>query len=134
MSSKFLIDDVNFELLVKKLEANAFFTNNQSWEEMFDSILKALKAMKNDLVSASMLLEKRRENFEELGKDRPTDLQWTLSLLFVIRTIGMLYSKSTSEKRTFKNNRSHKQLLDHYFEILQSINDKKTDLLEIFPH
>ena len=129
-----MIDDLDYGTLLKKLEGKALFLNGQSWEEMFDSMLKALESMRRELIEASKSIEKKRENNVELGKDSPTDLYWALSVLFVLRIIGMLYSKSTDNNRTSNNQLAHKQLLDRYVSGLQEISNRKKDLIVLFPH
>lgn len=130
----FLIDDVDYGTLLKKLEGTALFLSGQSWEEMFDSVLKALESMGSELIEASKSIEKKRENNVELGKDSPTDLYWALSVLFVLRTIGMLYSKSTNSSRSSNNQLAHEQFLKRYISVLLEISKRKEDLLVLFPH
>lgn len=101
---------------------------------MLDSVLKAVKSMSSELFTALMLIEKKREDYVDLGKDSPTDLYWVLSVLFVLRTIGMLYSKSTDNNRTSNNRSAHKQLLDRYVSVLEEISTRKEELLCLFPH
>jgi hypothetical protein len=54
-----------------------------------------------------------REN-NALGQDSPTDVIWVISFLLIIRTIGILRSKSIDNSRPEENSKALARLLETY--------------------
>lgn len=133
-SDNFIIDGINYGCLVKIIEKKAFFHDCQQWEDMLNSILIAMSNMKMEIIETSQETEKKRRKYKGLGNDRPTDTYWVLSILFTLRTMGMLYSKSTNPNRSCENHMAHNQLLERYVSILQELYKRKKELIAIFPH
>ena len=79
------------------------------FEEHIDATLKGIQELKPDIVRALWEFQPeigRRNN--GLGQDGPTDVIWIISLLFIIRTIGMLELKALiiDDRKRIKENMS----------------------------
>lgn len=138
-SEKFVIDGIDYWLLVKKLEKEACFTHCRNWEDFLNSILSALLNMKNEIIQTSQRTDAKRRSIKygskilNLSGDYPTDIYWVLSILFGIRTIGMLYSKSIACARDHYNQKAHQKLLERYKLIFQELFERREELLTLFP-
>jgi hypothetical protein len=94
------VHNIDLGSIAKQIDSKAGFWNT-NWEGHIDATLKGIRELKSDIVDALQRLQPeigRGDN--ALGQDGPTDVVWTISLLFAIRTIGMLGSKSNDNRRS----------------------------------
>jgi hypothetical protein len=127
------IGNIDLGSIAKQIDQKAEF-REAFWEEHIDATLKGIQELKPDIVRALWEFQPeigRRNN--GLGQDGPTDVIWIISLLFIIRTIGMLGSKSTDNRRPEENKREHVRLLQRYIEDINTIIRQKENCIGLFP-
>ena len=91
-------------------------------------LLDGLTRIEDKVIKGSMKLNQERLEYS-LGGDAPTDIAWILSIMFIKRTMDMIWLKSDYEKldekekkdRTKENCDAHNRLLDRYDKILQDL-------------
>ena len=132
--NSFKVDDIDYGLLCKELESKAEF-KDATWEGHVSSVLKGMSEIQEGLVDASKKLsEILGRDSDNLGDDGPTDVIWTISIILVTRTIGMLSSKSRDFSRTGENREAHKRLLKRYIRILCQLSEKEDEIVALFPY
>ena len=127
-----MIDNIDMGSIAKQVDSKAEF-GNVIWERHVDATLRGIRELKPDIVLALQQLQTeigRRNN--ALGQDGPTDVIWIISVLFIIRTIGMIGSKSTDERRSEENRKEHAKLLERYIEDVNAIIRQKENCIALF--
>jgi hypothetical protein len=132
MSKPIKIDNIDLGLIAKQIDSKAEF-GIASWEGHIDATLKGIHELKNDIVSVLQQFQPEigRGN-KGLGQDGPTDVMWIMSLLFIIRTIGILGSKCTDKRRSEENRKEHARLLRRYIEDVNRIIRQKENCIGLF--
>jgi hypothetical protein len=128
------VHNIDLGSIAKQIDSKAGFWST-NWEGHIDATLKGIRELKSDIVDALQRLQPeigRGDN--ALGQDGPTDVIWIISLLFAIRTIGMLGSKSNDNRRSEENRKKHAKLLETYFEDIHTIIRQKENCVALFPH
>jgi len=127
------IGNIDLGSIAKQIDPKAEF-REASWKEHIDATLGAIRELKREIVLAleEFQPEIGRGN-SGLGPDGPTDVMWIISLLFIIRTIGILGSKSTDNRRPEENKREHARLLERYIENINTIINQKGNCIGLFP-
>lgn len=94
------IGNIDLGSIVKKIDSKAEF-GTVIWEGHIDATLKGIWELKPAIVRVLQQFQPEigRGN-NELGQGGPTDVMWIISLLFIIRTIGILGSKRTDNRRS----------------------------------
>jgi hypothetical protein len=124
--SKLLEPDVkvrNISLgpIAKKIDSKAEF-GEALWEDHIGATLKAIRELRFEIVDVSQQLQPViRGGGDVIGQDGPTDVIWVMSLLLIIRTIGMLGSKSSDSRRPEDNRKAHSRLLESHLEDITTI-------------
>lgn len=129
------IHGIDYGHLCIELESRSRFKSYDTWDGFISSILKALYEMKGEIINASKKTSKSLgRGFTQLGTDPPTDLIWSMSIIFVMRTISMLESKSQDPDRSPENRNAHIQILKRYLSLLKQLTEKKEELVIVFPY
>lgn len=100
------VHNIDLGSIAKIIDSQAEFENTV-WEGHIYATLRGISKLKPEIVDALKRLQPNigRGN-KILGQDGPTDVIWIISLLFIIRTIGILGSKSGDNHR-LKENRGY---------------------------
>jgi hypothetical protein len=127
------VHNIDLGSIAKKIDSQAEF-GNAVWEGHIDATLIGISKLKPEIVDALKRLQPQigRGN-KVLGQDGPTDVIWIISLLFIIRTIGILGSKS-SDNRLKENRKAHAELLQTYIEDINTIIRNKENCIALFHH
>jgi hypothetical protein len=129
------IGNIDLGSIAKQINQKAEFRDTPIWEEHIDATLKGIRELKREIALALQEFQTdigRGNN--GLGLDKPTDVIWIISLLFIIRTIGILGSKSTDNRRSGENKKEHARLLERYIKDINTIIRHKENCNGLFPH
>lgn len=117
---------IDYGKLSRLIEERAHFSPTGTWETYVSAIIGALEESKNELVNSSIdtcLYLKR--GFPPLGYDHPTDIIWSMSILFLFRTLAMLEAKSRDKNRSVSNRKAHLEILETYIDIILNLCKNK---------
>jgi hypothetical protein len=127
------IGNIDLGSIAKQIDSKAQF-KEASWEEHIDATLKGIRELKGEIVLALQEFQPEIGRGDKaLGPDGPTDVIWIISLIFIIRTIGILGSKSTDNRRSEENKREHARLLEQYIEDVNTTIRQKENCIGLFP-
>jgi hypothetical protein len=126
------IGNIDLGSIAKHIDSKAEF-GKDIWEGHIDATLKGIGELRPDIVRALQQFQPEigRGN-NGLGQDGPTDVMWIISLLLIIRTIGMLGSKGIDKRRSEKNMKEHARLLERYIEDVNRIIRQKENCIGLF--
>lgn len=133
-----IIEGINYHRMWKKFEDAVASYKKSPWS--YESVLFGLKEIEEEVnIALDGLENKRKKDYQYiknnlqfcLGNDRITDYAWILSLLFVKRTMDMIWLKSNDEKREVEKGKYncewHKKLLIRYCKILNDLSRSYVD-------
>lgn len=126
-----IIEGIDYYAMWKKFEDAV--VSYKKLPMPYESVLFGLREIEREVNTVLKDLENKRKEYQYikdnlqcyLGPDRITDYAWILSLLFVKRTIDMIWLKSSDEDRETEQGKYncdwHKKLLDRYCKILKNL-------------
>ena len=127
------IGDIDLGCIARQFNDRAGFTG-QTMESHIEDVARALNELKLELTRAVEKLYSAIGRGQIVAGDGPTDLIWILSLTLMVRTLGMLGSKSKDLNRDQANRSEHNRFLDRYLLDVNQILSRKADCAELFPY
>jgi hypothetical protein len=126
------VHNIDIGSIAKQFNSKAGFRND-AWNGHIDAALNGIQESKPDIVDGlEQLQPKIGRGNSALGQDGPTDVIWIISLVFITRTIGILGSKGSDERRSEENRKEHARLLERYLEDINTIISQKENCAALF--
>ncbi len=125
------INGIDYGHLSRLVEDRAKYPQRGNWDDYLTSLLCSLNESKSEIIQSSIgTCRYLNRGSPTLGYDHPTDIIWSLSILFVFRTLAMLESKFRHTMRCKINREAHQKIQNTYIDLLKCLIENKEKLAD----
>ncbi len=128
------IGQIDYGYIARTFDSGCAFPGEAEWDTHFDCVLRGLSSVRKEIIKAARALAAERKTDARIGDDAPTDLIQAISITLVLRTMGMLVSKSRDHNRTQINRDAHGELAQRYQRVLDQVEEGREAAAALFPY